>query len=416
MTLLHAEPDWHHAYLDTAARLQRAAAQSRLVLCGCCTCIDRLLTLQQAVPVLVSSPDPGAMLLGRELLRRAEAGLGGELLWRSATAATLLEQLDARSSLGGTSAQASYAFAQLGAPVLLAVQDRTAEQIALLHPDILIATEDRLTRAGALIPQHVRGRPPHFIIEYIEGRPVAGVVPPRSTRVIVRFSDDGMDHDPCFIRASARLASEAACGILAGLNAIPDDELAATLANASALAKSWRTAGLAAIYLELADFPNSSHRQAVIAALTGHITSLGMNYNELNALLPGAAPVNAKARHLAETLNLNRVTIHADEWALTVTRGGPQREQQALLGGCLLAANRAAHGRPIVPGALPQAASFHLPYPAIAEEGGWYAIACPAPWLPRPASTVGLGDTFVAGTMLMLGRTRGEIQEEPSTP
>jgi ADP-dependent phosphofructokinase/glucokinase len=411
-----AEPDWYHAYRDIGARMQRAAAQSRLILCGCCTCIDRLLTLQQAVPVLVSSPDPDAMLLGRELLRRAEAGLGGELLWRSAAAATLLEQLDARSSLGGTAAQASYALAQLGAPVLLAVQDRTAEQVGLLHPDILIATEDRLARAGTLIPPHVRGRPPHFIIEYIEGRPVAGVVPRRSTRVIVRFSDDGMDHDPCFIRASARLASEAACGILAGLNAIPDDELAATLANASALAKSWRTAGLAVIHLELADFPNSSHRQAAIAALTGHITSLGMNYNELNALLTGAAPVNAKARHLAETLNLNRVTIHADEWALTVTRGDPPREQLALLAGCLLAANRAAHGRPIVPSALPQGASFHLPYPAIAEEGGWYTIACPAPWLPRPASTVGLGDTFVAGTMLMLGRICGEIQEEPRTP
>lgn len=403
-----AEPDWHQAYVETVARLPRVAAQSRLILCGCCTCVDRVLTLEQAVRVLLASAEQEAERLGRELLRRAEAGTGGELLFPSGAAATLLEQLSARPSLGGTAAQAAYALAQLGAPVLLALQDRTAEQIALLHPNILVATEDGLTRADSLTPQRTPGRPPHFIIEYIEGRAVAGIVPPRSTRVIVRFTDDGMDHDPCFIRASGCFARGAACGILAGFNAIPGDELEPSLAEASAIAESWRTAGLATIHLELADFPNSAHRQAVIAALGGHVISLGMNYNELSSLLPEDDPVPVKARHLAEVLGVTRIAVHADEWALTVTRGDSQREQQALLAGCLLAASRAAHGRPIVPTALPQDASFRIPYPAFAENDGWYAVACPAPWLPRPASTVGLGDTFVAGTMLMLGRACDE--------
>jgi ADP-dependent phosphofructokinase/glucokinase len=411
-----AEPDWHQAYLASAACLAHVATRSRIILCGCCTCVDRLVTLEQAVPVLLTSADPNAVILGRELLRRAEAGIGGELLSSSAEAASLLGQLKAQPRLGGTAAQAAYALAQLGAPVLLALQDRTPEQIALLHPDILIATEDGFARAGTLTPQHVRGRPPHFIVEYIEGRPIAAIVPPRSTRVIVRFNDDGMDHDPRFICATARLAGEAACGILAGFNAIPDNDLEATLAEASGITESWRAAGLATIHLELADFPNSSHRSSVMAALAGHITSLGMNYNELNSLLPGHGAVPAKAKHLAEALDINRVAIHADEWALTLTRGDPQREQHALLAGCLLAATRAAHGRPIVPNGLPEGARFRLPYPAFAEEAGWHAVACPAPWLSRPASTVGLGDTFVAGTMLMLGRTRDEIQEESRTP
>jgi len=405
-----AEPDWSQAYGESAVRLRRVAAKSRLILSGFCACMDWLVTLDEAAPVLLASPDPDAVLLGQELLRRAESGAGGELLSQSVDAPSLAESLGGRTSLGGTAAQAAYALAQLGAPVLMALQDRTREQIALLHPDILIATEHGLIRAGVLPPQHQhgRGKAPHIIVEYVRDRAVAGIVPPRSTRVIVRFADDGMDRDPYFASASQNLAGDAASAILAGFNAIPADELDATLAEAGGIARSWRDAGLAMIHLELGDFPNRSHRQSVIGGLTGRFTSLGMNYNELRSLLPGPDSVRTKARYLAETLGVQRVAIHADDWALTVTRGDPWREQQALLAGCLLAASRAAHGQPIVPDSPPQGASFRLPHPAFTEEDGWYAVSCPAPWLPRPTSTIGLGDTFVAGTMLMLGRAKDE--------
>ncbi len=403
-----AEPDWGQAYSESAARLSRVAAKSRLILSGFCACIDWLVTLDEIVPVLLAMLDPDAVQLGQELLRRAEGGIGGELLARSVEIPPLAGRLVRRRSLGGTAAQAAYALAQLGAPVLMALQDRNEEQIALLHPDTLIATETGLVRAGALPAQHGRGKAPHIIVEYVRGRGVAGIVPPRSTRVIVRFADDGMDRDPHFVSASQNLARDAACGILSGFNAIPDDMLEATLAEAGDVAKSWHEAGLALIHLELGDFPNRSHRQSVIDRLSGCFTSLGMNYNELFLLLPGPESVHTKARYLAETLGLQRVSVHADDWALTMTRGDPWRERQALLTGCLLAASRAAHGRPIVPDAPPQGASFRLPHPAFAEETGWYAVSCPAPWLPRPASTIGLGDTFVAGTMLVLGRAKDE--------
>ncbi len=403
-----AEPDWPQAYRDAALRLRRLAAASRLILCGCSACVDRLITLDEAVPALLASAEPEAVRLGRELLRRAASGIGGELLSRASEAPSLADRLGGRRSLGGTAAQAAYALAQLGAPVLLALQDRTAEQIALLHPDILIATGHGLVRAAALAPQSARGRLPHVIVEYVEGRAVCGIVPPRSTRVIVRFADDGMDHDPDFIAATRRLAAEAASGILAGFNAIPAGALDATLAEAVGIAESWRAAGLAAIHVELGDFPNPSDRKSVLAALAGRVTSLGMNLSELRALLPGDEPIAAKAKYLAQTFGAERVAIHADDWAFALTRGDPWRERQALLAGCLLAASRAAQGRPTVPDAPPAGARYRLPHPALAEEDGWYAVACPAPWLPRPASTIGLGDTFVAGTMLVLGRTRDE--------
>ncbi|MGH7122212.1 MAG: ADP-dependent glucokinase/phosphofructokinase [Acetobacteraceae bacterium] len=408
-----AEPDWRQAYVESAARLRRAAANSRLILCGGSACIDRLVTLEEAAPLLLASAEPAAILLGSELLRRARAGIGGEIVSRSAEALALPDHLGARSSLGGTAAQAAYALAQLGAPVLLALQDRTEAQIALLHPDILVATGKGLVRAGSLTPEPARGRPQHLIVEYVEGRGVAGIVPSRSTRVIVRFADDGMDHDRDFVTASEHLAAEAACGILSGFNAIPPGDLNATLAAAVALARSWRDVGIAALHVELGDFPNQSDRDAVLAALAGYFTSLGMNYHELEALLPADVPVVARVGTLARRLGAERVAVHADEWALTATRRDPCREQQALLAGCLLAASRAMHGRPHVPDAPPDGARFHLPYPALAEADGWYAVSCPAPWLPRPASTIGLGDTFVAGTMLVLGRACNEPATVP---
>lgn len=411
-----AESEWPEAYRETARSLRSAGAASRLILSGCSACVDRLVTLAEAAPLLLASEDAEAVLLGRELLRRAAAGIGGEVLFHSKAAITLPDRLGAMRRLGGTAAQAAYALAQLGAPVLLALEDRSAEQLELLHPEILIATEDGLTRAAMIAPCASRGRLPHLIVEYAEGQAVAGIVPPRSTRVIVRFADDGMEHDPHFIAASRRLAAAAGCGILGGFNAIPAAAFGADLAEAAGLADSWRAAGLASLHLELGDFVRPADRGAVLGALAGRCTSLGMSFSELCSLLPGEEPVRAKAKYLAETLGLERVAIHADAWALTLTRSDPWHEQEALLAGCLLAASRAALGRPHVPDGPPAGARFRLPHPAFAEEAGWYAVACPAPWLARPASTIGLGDTFVAGTMLALGRRRHEPASHPDIP
>jgi ADP-dependent phosphofructokinase/glucokinase len=43
------------------------------------------------------------------------------------------------------------------------------------------------------------------------------------------------------------------------------------------------------------------------------------------------------------------------------------------------------------------------PIPEVIAEhpGGWSVVSCPAPYLKHPRSTVGLGDSFTAGTMLI---------------
>jgi ADP-dependent phosphofructokinase/glucokinase len=103
---------------------------------------------------------------------------------------------------------------------------------------------------------------------------------------------------------------------------------------------------------------------------------------------------------------VDRVCVHADDWALSVTRGEPRPERDALIVGCLLAATRAAAGHLAVPSGPPADAAYRAPpRPTAILPPGWQLVCCAAPYLRQPRTTLGLGDTFLAGTMLVLGQT-----------
>jgi ADP-dependent phosphofructokinase/glucokinase len=55
------------------------------------------------------------------------------------------------------------------------------------------------------------------------------------------------------------------------------------------------------------------------------------------------------------------------------------------------------------------------PEPAISLDGAWHVACCATPYLRTPAATIGLGDTFLAGTLLVLSQppaaTRTRIKE-----
>jgi ADP-dependent phosphofructokinase/glucokinase len=109
----------------------------------------------------------------------------------------------------------------------------------------------------------------------------------------------------------------------------------------------------------------------------------------------------------AGRLGLDRLCVHADRWAAAVTRNNPGTERSALLAGCLLAAGRAAAGRPVAPSGLPVGAKFAAPpFAETLALGEWNFVAVASPYLVAPASTLGLGDTFTAGCLLVLGQER----------
>ena len=178
------------------------------------------------------------------------------------------------------------------------------------------------------------------------------------------------------------------------------------------LLRRWADVGIPLVHLELADFQRVNDRDEMLAAFAGLYNSIGMNFGELQQLQPcdlGTTDAILDAVHnLVCDLGLSRVTIHEDRWALSLTKNDPAEELRALEFACLTASARAHAGEPTVPIGLPEGATLTAsPWPDIADarEGGHF-VSCAAPYLDSPATTVGLGDSFLAGTLAVLAGSR----------
>lgn len=397
------ECNWHNGYANLIANLREYGAHGRWTFCGLGVCVDAVLSAHDAVGVLLASSEPAARTLGQMLAQRAGAGIGGEVRvdW-DAGPAWLDAALPPRRVLGGTGAHAARVLTLLGAPALLALGHRDAEQMACLDDGICLAEHGRPTPAREVAPRGAP-RPKIYIFEFTAGRPVGAVMAPRSSRIIVRFTDPGLEDDPAFEALSTALAPEAGAGVLSGFSAVGGGDLDGAVARARSLGLRWRAAGVPVVHLEMAGFDAPGLRDRTVAGLRGAFSSIGFSQSEYRAFVPGDAPEAASIVSTAERLGVERLCVHADAWAIAATRGDPEKERAALMMGCLLAGARAAEGRPTRPVALDPAVRFEAP-PDEARAGPWSIVACAAPYLAQPATTLGLGDTFMAGCLLVLGQ------------
>ena len=384
-------------------------------MCGLSTFLDGYVHLHEAEALLNAKRGTPQEALSRELFRRASIGIGGEFYMDWSEGGTWVEN-NLRFShwgLGGSGAQAAQMLAIIGAPALMSLEDRGERQLSVIHPNVLVATGRGVVRCGEL-PTAQGMKPAHYIFEFTAGTPVGSIVPKRSSRTIVRFTDERLDNDPDFNRESIDASATAGAGILSGFNEIGEPDIDAALTGTIGLVQAWRNRGLKTIHLELGDYANAKARDTVLEKLGGAITSLGMSYSELCALCVGSQDAISKAFELCETLNLSRMCIHADTWALAITNGDLHRELEALLCGCLLASARAERGQPCRPSGVPANAEFHdMPRDKFSKSGERFIVCCASPYLERPVATIGLGDTFLAGTLLVLGQAEpllGNIQ------
>ncbi len=408
-----AVDDWAARYDALAEELPALAAangpdDAGIFLCGMNICVDARVDLSDATAIdsLLAEPEGSrARALADMVLSRAARGVGGEVRfdWPGGTD-WLRGRLKTRPALGGTGPQAAAVLAKLGARGLIPLEDRTGPMLAVIPPGVLMAEEGRLIGAADIPPS----RPPVdeiYIFEYTAGRPIAHVTPPRSSRIIVRFSDRGIQHDRHFEAIAGRLAPKAAAALVSGFNDEPAANVAAAARHVFALSAAWKAAGLRTIHFELAGYVSQEALGDALAACHGAITSLGMSHSELLAMDPGAEHPMAALVALGERYGLDRVCVHADTWAAAVTRGDPAVELEALMAGCAVASARAAAGTPVsVPRVSPDAVFEPLPFDGKVAHGAWTFVACSAPYLDAPVTTLGLGDSFTAGYLLVLGR------------
>ncbi|MGA8660637.1 MAG: ADP-dependent glucokinase/phosphofructokinase [Chthoniobacterales bacterium] len=400
---------WRDIYCALSERLPSYVDNARLTICGLATCVDAYVRLHEAQALLNAEPGTPQAALAKELFRRAAAGIGGEFRMEWPAGGTWVENNLEISSwgLGGTGAQAAQTLATLGAPALMSLQNRGERQLSVIHPDVRVAGHAGLVRCRDLpvVKAANPAKPAHYIFEFTQGIKVGPVIPERSTRTIVRFADDPLDKDPDFVRESIAAAATAGAGILCGFNEVSNQELEASLAETLVLIKAWKARGLRTIHLELGDYASVQARDAVLKSLGPQITSLGMSYSELSGLRGGSEDLTNKAYELSKAFELSRLCVHADTWALAITRGDAERELEALMCGCLLASARAEKGQPCLPPQVSRAAVFHdPPWEIFRKRGGQCGVCCAAPYLEHPGATIGLGDTFLAGNLLILGQ------------
>ena len=389
-------------YRALAEDVQSRAPSLPCVMCGFSACIDRILDFDDVVAALATHSEPEAAVLREKLVRRALAGAGGEFefAWKNGRQA-FAKIAPKRQMPGGTSTQVAQQLATIGAKPLLALERRDRDFLSLLHPRVELAPVDSV----AAEKRTQIDAAAHQIIEFVPGE--ADGKSRRADRIILRFSTVELEYDPEFARLSQSIAAEAGAAVLSGFNALPRDRIAHALDWSRPLVAAWKTAGTPLIHVELADFAVEEDRHRLLAGMTGLVNSIGMNASEFQDLVPvaqeGTSTIPTALTRLADDLQLDRLNVHADHWVISFTRGDPQMEAQALAYGSLTASARAAHGRIVCPEAMPAGAELHeSPWPAIQAVANGHIVSAPTPYLARPASTVGLGDSFLGGTLAVL--------------
>ena len=396
--------DWATEYHQAALRLDGLASGSRLTLCGLSACVDATISLHDALPVLLDGGNPQAVAFAELLGARATAGIGGEMRVDWPDGPDWLDRrLAFRHALGGTGPHAARVLTHLGAPALLALANRSPEQMAVLDPRMPLAHEGQSVEAAQVAPS-TPNVTKIYIFEFTAGRLLGETRLTRSSRIIVRFNDPGLEDDAEFAALSGRLADQAGAAVLSGYNGIGGGDMQEALTLTRSLVGRWQRAEPLLVHLELAGYDRETYRDAVLDGLTGQITSLGLSLSEYEALMPAPSPLADGMAALARRLRLQRVCVHADDWAAAVTTCDPAQEREALLTGCLLAGSRAASGTVARPSGAHPDAQFETPPAASHATGDWRFVSVSAPYLPSPATTLGLGDTFMAGCLLVLGQ------------
>lgn len=398
---------WKERYDALAARLDGIVDGAGPILLGFSAFADAIVAAADTAPLHAATAPQAARRLGAEIVSRVASGVGGEVMldWPDGDD-WLAANLPHRIQAGGTSLQIANALAVLGCGPILALADRTPEQMRLLMPGV------RLLPLDGAAPPAAKAR--HWIFEAGAGTRVMGVDVRRATRTIVRLAGDGPERDPAFAALDATIAGPGTVAAISSLVSTPDAMVDEALAYVAGVASHWRRLGVAFVHLELADYGNRAWlRERLLSALNGKVTSIGMSLSEWQGLASGDELIPG-LQAFASRHGLSRVCVHADDWAVSVTRDAPEREREALMAGCLLASARAHAGAPVRPEGAPPGARFADPQWNADLGGGWHSVSCPSPHTTDPRSTVGLGDTFVAGCLL-IHASGGPAAQTPDT-
>lgn len=398
---------WPARYTDLAQELMVAAPHARPLLISSTINIDEIYAMgtDRLTRLLQLGKTHGGLAaeLARAVHEQLKAERDGELFWDWPTGARWVGDAlgpPDRRQVGGTGPQAAWALDVLGARSVMALRRRHHEQLSVLPGDVLVC------RGGLLVPVRTLAATDdvlpskHEILEFSRGTPVAGRALGRSHRLILRFAAIALEVDDEFLAMQEKLSATAGAALLSGLNglAVADRD---SLDWAVNISRAWKNNGVALRHLELGDTRRPGEFREVLGHLRGLCSSVGLSLSELQGLWGPVGDVGAKAVELASALDCPCIVVHADHWSLAVHRGERDAMLRRLMAGNLLASARASLGVPHADLVPPDGARYStdLPSSGVVADG-WWADCAPVPHIAQPLSTIGLGDTFVAGLLL----------------
>lgn len=398
--------DWADFYAELTERRAELVAGAGPIVTGFSATTDALhrITDESLTRLLTAGPtgsdtvDTGLARLREWLIEGRDGEMSIDDVAGEAALVALVGPAE-KVQCGGTSVQASWSWSRLGLHPLLALQNRNEQQLAATPSGVRLATADGEVPVGEVEPEPGVSVPSNHVLELAAGLRGGGVRVRRSSRITVVFARKRAQLDEAFLRLSP-MRVRGGVGMVSGLNGLGRAREEALPVVARTVA-AWNDGGARLVHLELADYARRGELAEVMAAVGPHVHSVGMNASELERLVGGGDPAG-RAAEFAAAHRLRRVVVHGDRWAMSVHRGDPRREELALGAGSLAAANRAEHGEPQGEWAVPALAEFSTDHPGAGRlEGGYRMSIVATPYLTAPRSTIGLGDTFVSGDLLV---------------
>jgi ADP-dependent phosphofructokinase/glucokinase len=352
-------------------------------------------------------------------------GLGGEVEIVDESVCRFLEdEFETSPALGGTCAQGAAALGAMGFPLLAHITDRCAQVCRLMdYPGVSTLSGGRVVP----IAEGVSGEPPvrHMILQFSKGDVIEvgnrRVEVPVSNRVILDFDKIHkiVPIDPGFTSYLEANAARIPSYSVSGFNAIVDrkvcDERTVELRGHFSRMKAANPS--CSIYLEGAHYFSAEVEASLFRGLSDRIDVLGINEEELVSIAGGIG-IGVDKDDLRSVLRgldgvsgkypVGGIVMHTKDYSMYYGKElrGVDIEKGLTLGN-LMSATRARTGRYGSREDCAESLSLGLSEVGLsfADElescsPGMFARIVPSRYMERPACTIGLGDTFMAGVQL----------------
>ena len=353
-------------------------------------------------------------------------GGGGEADISSFDVCKMLEErFITTPGLGGTCAQGAAAMAQVGIPLIAHISDRSEPVCRFLEYEEVCLVSPQ----GKAVPamEYCSGKEPvkHFILQYAKGDilKIFGkeYTIPLSNRLILDYDTLHKDLpvDDHFLTYCEEHAGKIPSYNVSGYNAIVSKQiLAKTLDKMSAHYKRVKENNADCIlYLEGAHYLNFESKKMVFTALGPYLDIMGMNEEELEDLaqrigysldLESLPSIIGALECVIEEYPVKGLVVHSKDYALYYGAEIPGVDlEQGLTLGNLLSGTRARTGHygnveeceeslslPLSPVGLNFANQLEK------LELKQKMVLVPSKYREHPTTTIGLGDTFVAGMQI----------------